>query len=570
MGVIISGILSIGLLRSNYEENVELNLIENATILQHLIESKDDLQDVFRFFNSLDQTIDTRMTLIDEEGVVLLDSAIDHTSLDNHGSRPEILTAYSGNIGVEKRYSDSLKKEMFYVAMPVDHEKVSVIRLSIPLRTLTEYTDRVVGNIFIAAASGVILATLLGVRFLNMFTGPLGKLTEATKRISHGDFGEQVYVSSDDEIGQLAGAFNTMSLELNNRINELKNSNMTNYAILKSMINGLIAIDNDYKIMFINKAAQEMFNIKEKKYIDADIREAFEGHVLSELFNKNFDIYDEVQNEFEISDPKYQVFRIYSNVIRDKERTQSSMGLLLNFVDISQSKQLENMRKEFVANVSHELKTPLTSIQGFIETLKEGAAEQKPLRDKFIDIIDIEANRLKQLIDDILILSSIERTANDYVLESVDPNEVINEISGMMEHIADKKSIKISYQLQEHMAYIMGNKVWMKQMMINLIDNAIKYTPEGGQVYVSIQDVMDHFIISVKDNGIGIDKEHLSRLFERFYRVDKARSKKAGGTGLGLAIVKHIALSMNGEISVESEVDKGTEFIIRIPKFRHT
>lgn len=567
LGVVISGILSIGLLKSNYEENVRENLIENATILKYFIESKSDMNDVLTFFDSLGSDIDTRMTLIDSDGVVKMDTDINPETLDNHGERPEILTAFRGEVGVSKRYSDSLKKEMFYVAMPVDHEIASVIRLSIPLRTLTEYTDRIVGNILIAAIAGVLLATLVGVRFLNMFTGPLGELTKATLKIAGGDFGEQVYVTSDDEIGQLAESFNIMSLELDKRIDELKNSNMTNYAILKSMINGVIAIDNDYKIMFINKAAQEMFDIKEIHYKDEDIRIAFEGHVLSELFDEDFDIFNRVQNEFEIYEPDYKVFKIYSNVIRDRERTQNSMGLLLNFVEITQTRKLENMRKEFVANVSHELKTPLTSIQGFIETLKEGAAEKKEVRDKFIDIIDIEANRLKLLIDDILVLSSIEKTANEYHMEEVDPHAVINEISGMMLHIATKKNITINYNLAENMAPIMGNKVWLKQMMINLIDNGIKYTPEGGEINVSINDVIDHFIISVKDNGIGIDKEHLERLFERFYRVDKARSKKEGGTGLGLAIVKHIALSMKGEISVKSEMNKGSEFIIRIPKF---
>lgn len=524
------------------------------------------MTDVLNFFEHLDESIDTRMTLIDDQGRVLLDSEKDYKNLDNHNSRPEVIAASGGSVGVTKRYSKTLGTDMFYVAIHTDHESVSVIRLSIPLRTLTDYTDRVVGNILIAAISGVILATLLGVRFLNMFTRPLGDLTEATKRISKGEFGEQVFVASNDEIGQLATSFNTMSLELNDSITELKNSNMTNYAILKSMINGVIAIDTDYKIMFINKAAQEMFAIKEKNYKDSDIRKAFEGHILSELFNEKFDIYDDVRTEFEINDPSYQFFRIYSNVIRDRERTQASMGLLLNFVDITQSKQLENMRKEFVANVSHELKTPLTSIQGFIETLKEGASEQKVLRDKFIDIIDIEANRLKQLIDDILILSSIEKSANHYILEAVCPNEVINEISGMMDHIALRKSIQITYDVPENIAPIMANKVWMKQMMINLIDNAIKYTLENGHVYISLKDLKDHFFISVKDNGIGIESEHLPRLFERFYRVDKARSKKAGGTGLGLAIVKHIVLSMNGEISVNSQVNKGSEFIIKVPK----
>lgn len=567
LGVVISGILSIGLLRTNYEENVKENLIENGTILKYLLESTGDITVTSEFLHGLDVHIDTRITLINSEGIVLTDTAINESELENHGTRPEIIAAYKGQIGVSKRYSDSVDKEMYYVALPVSTEEVSVVRLSIPLRTLTEYTDEIVGNILIAAFVGVVLATLLGIRFLNMFTEPLGALTIATKNIAMGNYGEQVYVSSDDELGQLAYAFNSMSMELDKRIIELKDSNNTNYAILKSMINGVIAVDNEYKIMFINKAAQEMFDIKEKPLIGNDVIDAFKDHELSRLFDDQFDIYGQIQSEIEIDDGKQvKVYRVLSNVIRDRDFIQNNMGLLLNFVDITQMRQLENMRKEFVANVSHELKTPLTSIQGFIETLKEGAADNKEIRDKFIDIIDIEASRLTYLIDDILVLSDIEKSTGDHHVTELTPYEIVGEISGMMDQIAKKKSIEVSYIMAENMAPIMANKVWMKQMLINLIDNGIKYTPEGGSVKVQFSDVIDHYLITVKDNGIGIAPEHLERLFERFYRVDKARSKKEGGTGLGLAIVKHIVLSMDGDINVISEVDKGTEFSIRIPK----
>lgn len=570
LGVVISGILSIGLLRSNYEENVKENLIENATILKHFVEAENDLEIIYKFLHNLDNEmlanrLETRITLIDKEGVVLVDTAISESRLDNHGKRPEVVVALNGEIGVSKRYSDSVDKEMYYVAMPIYSEDFAVIRLSIPLRTLTDYTDRIVGNILIAATVGVLLATMLGIRFLNMFTGPLVALTDATENIAMGNYGEQVYVGSDDEIGQLAKAFNAMSMELDKRIIELKESNNANYAILKSMINGVIAIDNDYKIMFINQAAQEMFDIREKDLKRMEIIEAFHDHELNRLFNDQFDIYGHIQSEFEIHNGQ-KVYRIFSNVIRDRDYKQYNMGLLLSFVDITQMRQLENMRKEFVANVSHELKTPLTSIQGFIETLKEGAADQKEIRDKFIDIIDIEAKRLKHLIDDILVLSDIEKSQGDHHVEEVAPYEIINEISEMLDQIAKKKNIKVSYQTAKDMAPLMANKVWMKQMLINLIDNGIKYTPEGGQIQVTFSDVIDHYLITVKDNGIGIAPEHLERLFERFYRVDKARSKKEGGTGLGLAIVKHIVLSMDGDIKVFSEVDKGTEFSIRIPK----
>lgn len=561
----ISGILSIGLLKTNYEDNIRENLIENATIIKHLIETEGTPQAFNNFIEGLKEQIDTRMTLIDENGVVLIDSDIDASLLDNHGTRPEVRVAFNNEIGTSKRYSDSIKKEMYYVALPVDSEYVKVVRLSIPLKTLTEYSDRIVGNILVAAFAGVLLATLLGIRFLNMFTGPLADLTEATRSIAKGNFGEQVYFSSDDEIGQLAESFNIMSLELNKRIEELKESNMNNYAILKSMINGVIAIDNDLNIMFINSAAQQMFDIEEKEIKSINVSKAFQDHPLSILFNEEFSIYGDVKSELTLEHP-HRVYRIFSNVIRDKDHTQNNMGLLLSFVDITQMRQLENMRKDFVANVSHELKTPLTSIQGFIETLKEGAADNKPVRDKFIDIIDIEANRLKQLIDDILVLSDIEKSTAVSQDTAVDLKDVLSEISEMMKQIAERKAIQVHYELPKQLSSLQGNKVWLKQMLINLIDNGIKYTPENGEVWLRVNENYKEFELVVEDNGIGIEADHLERLFERFYRVDKARSKKAGGTGLGLAIVKHIVLSMKGSITVESEVDQGTRFIIKLPK----
>ncbi|MBN2797093.1 MAG: HAMP domain-containing protein [Clostridia bacterium] len=566
LGVVISGILSIGLLKTNYEDNIRENLIENATMIKHLVEMGDSHADYEKFILGLSDQIDTRITLIDGHGVVLVDSEIDAQTLDNHSNRPEVRIALNGEVGISKRYSDSVKNERYYVAIPVDAEFIKVVRVSIPLKALTSYTDKVVGNILIAAFAGVLLATLLGIRFLNMFTGPLADLTEATQSIARGNFGEQVYISSNDEIGQLAQSFNIMSLELDKRIDELKESNMTNYAILKSMINGVIAVDNDLNIMFINKAAQQMFKISEMDLKHKNVIQAFKNHPLHEMFDEKFTVYGNVKTELTLEQPQ-RVLKVFSNVIRDREHTQNNMGLLLSFVDITQMRQLENMRKDFVANVSHELKTPLTSIQGFIETLKEGAADEKVIRDKFIDIIDIEAKRLRQLIDDILILSDIEKSNITTPFSDVDLNDIVKDIKDLMEHIGSKKSIEVIYDLPEKLSMVKGNKVWLKQMLINLIDNGIKYTPEGGHVWIEVKEKPINFEIIVKDDGIGISEEHLDRLFERFYRVDKARSKKVGGTGLGLAIVKHIVLSMKGTIQVESEVDKGTIFTVTLPKY---
>jgi len=565
VGVVISGMLSLSLIKTNHEKDVKVNLIKNAKLIKHFVETNGPIGSMNEWLGDFDQDTDTRVTFIDAFGLVILDSQVeDLTGLENHGNRPEIKEAYKGHIGIDKRFSTSIERDLYYVAIPVDHPVVKVIRLSIPLDDLTTYIDNMVISIVVAALVGVVFATLLGIRFLNMFTKPLGDLTQATQNIAKGNFGEQVAVQSDDEIGQLATSFNTMSVELQDSIQELRTSDATNQAILTSMVNGLIAVDHDTRIMFINRTAQKMFNLKEEELIGQPLIEALKGHDLAGLFPKDFDLYSSMKKEIEFHDP-HRYYKVFTSVVKEKEKEENHLGLLMSFIDVTQMRQLENMRKDFVANVSHELKTPLTSIQGFVETLKEGAAEDKALRDRFINIIEIEAIRLKSLIDDILVLSDIEKSTIDHNIGDVDLKQTVNEIVGMMEQIAHKKQVAFSYHVSDRLPVIKANPVWVKQMFINLVENGIKYTPKGGQVSLNIQD-NDHGIkIIVEDNGIGIAEEHLDRLFERFYRVDKARSKKEGGTGLGLAIVKHIVLAMKGDIRVVSQVDQGTSFFIDIP-----
>lgn len=565
VGVVISGMLSLSLIKTNYEKNVKDNLIENAKLVKYFVETNGPINSMDHWLTKFNQETDTRITFVDGYGGVVLDSKVDKSKLENHANRPEIQEAFKGQIGVHRRFSASIKKELYYVAIPVDHDVVKVIRVSIPLNNITAYLDSMVISVVLAALVGVLLATLLGLRFLKMFTKPLGDLTEATKMIAKGDFGEQVRVQSNDEVGQLATSFNSMSSDLYQLIHEIKESNAMNQSILTSMVNGVIAVDEGMNIMFINRAAQRMFHLDEEKLIGKNVSQALEDHPIQALFPEDFNLYSNLKGELELED-SLNVYKVFSSVIKERDCEERHLGLLMSFVDITQMRQLENMRKDFVANVSHELKTPLTSIQGFIETLKEGAGDDKVIRDRFINIIEIEAGRLKQLIDDILVLSDIERSSHDHQLSEIDLEEVVHEIAGLLNQIAVKKKIDFSYRIDKDLAPLKANRVWLKQLLINLIENGIKYTQEDGRVSLSIQDHNQGVKIVVEDNGIGISEEHIDRLFERFYRVDKARSKKEGGTGLGLAIVKHIVLAMKGDIHVVSEPDQGTAFYIDLPR----
>ncbi|KPU28307.1 histidine kinase [Caloranaerobacter sp. TR13] len=569
IGILTTGMLSISLMRVNYIRNIEDKLISNSKLIEAFIKEQENINNIN--FNGLADTfskkIQARITFIDKNGWVVGDSDADINKLDNHSNRPEVIEARQGKIGISKRYSKSLEYEMIYVAIPVDIKtyRLDVIRLSVPLKDISEYYSLMYKYIFLSIIAGLLVAIFVGYRYVRSVTKPIKELTIATRKISSGNFGELVKVRTEDEIGLLADNFNKMSLKLKDTINELLDKNTKLKAILSSMINGVIALDNNKRIILVNPIAEKMLGIKEE-----DVRNKYVLEVLKDL-NLEENIYEvlntSVQSKFEVEakEPNSKIFNVYINPIKLTNDPNRTIGVLVIIQDITDIRRLERMRKDFVANVSHELKTPLTSIRGFIETLKSGAVEDKEIRNKFLDIIDIETLRLTNLIEDLLLLSQIENSNEITKKDIIDVNKSIEEVIQILGGLADKKGVNLIEKANKNLPYLRGNRGWFKQMLINLIDNGIKYTPEGGTVTITAYSTKNRLVIKISDTGIGIAKQHLSRLFERFYRVDKARSRKVGGTGLGLAIVKHIVLAFKGEISVKSKVNVGTEFIVSFP-----
>jgi len=564
IGVLTTGFLSLNLVRSVYISNVEERLVTNLELIQNTINhNNDNTMQLDAFANEISQNIHARVTLIDDEGIVKGDSEADIETLDNHFYRPEIQDAYAGSLGKSIRYSNTLKHDMYYVAIPYegDHEGLSVLRLAVPLENIEHFYLLLFKKVSISIVAGLALSFILSIRYVKSVTNPIKRLSEATKKIVNGNFGERVYLRSDDELGELADNFNVMSEALHNKIIESDDKNIKMNAILRSMINGVVAVDNTKHVMFINPTAEEMFGFKEQDIRGKHILEVLRSNDLDEQVEHLINAEEARVSEIEIREPEYRILSMHSNPIV----VDDVIGVVILIQDITEIRKLEHMRKDFVANVSHELKTPLTSIKGFVETLKQGAAEQKEIRDKFIDIIDIESNRLSSLIDDILVLSDIEKRSHFSHNNDIDICKSVSEVIEVLNEIAKKKDIKLSLECDQDLKAVVGNEGWFKQMLINLIDNAIKYTPDSGDVYVSVKNMDDGVEFSIKDTGIGIDKDHIARLFERFYRVDKARSRAVGGTGLGLAIVKHIILSFDGAIEVDSTIGKGSEFIVTLP-----
>ena len=565
----IIGIFSYHVAQKHYISEVENRLLSIGSIIKQKVISLEDIYD----HNNLNQIAldygditDIRITFIDAKGNVLGDSMADYMTLKNHSDRPEIIQAFREGQGESTRYSDSIKRYLKYIAIKIRHNQVPiVVRLSIPIDDIHVIRNELISFIAAGVLVAILAAGVLGVQFANKITRPINQLTTFSKDIAKGNFKGTVEIEANNEIGALAQSFMDMKTQLDKTITELWEKNVEMKAILDSMIGGLIAVDNDNRIIRISNTAIEMFGIKKKKIIGENILLVIRSHRFNQFLRENRDSFP-LGNQ-QVLDIQYEnkFYKIYLSRIEGKSPANKKIGTLIIIQDVTNIRKLEQMRSEFVSNVSHELKTPLTSIKGFIDTLKGGAIHDKEVAERFLDIIDIEAERLSNLIGDILELSEIETMSQDEHMDDYNLESIITEVFDIIHHSAVKKNIHIHYEIDEALSRVYVNKDKLKQMLINLIDNGIKYNNAGGVVKILCRRRHDIVEFHVRDDGIGIAPEHISRLFERFYRVDKGRSRNQGGTGLGLSIVKHIVNLYDGQIQVKSEVGKGTEFIIRLP-----
>ena len=491
-----------------------------------------------------------RFTVINKEGEVIFDNEI--TKLDNHNNRQEIIDAFKNGSGSSVRYSESLSTSMVYVATKIDDN--TVIRSSVPVNSIRVFTSGTLKYYIAIILLVFVLSLFLAVKLVKIIVYPINELQKVTSKIENGDLNKRAIIYNYDEIGFLAQTFNNIADQLEIRIIDSLDKKNKLEAILESMESGVIAIDNNENIILINSYSQKLFDLKEDNI----------GKKISDCII-DYDLINFIREIPEIGTKEIKLFHPIERELRVKKSPiinylNNSIGIVITVQDITDIKRLENMRSEFVANVSHELKTPLTSIKGFSETLRY--VDDSETKNKFLDIIDKESERLTNLINDILILSNIE---NIHKMESeyFNPGDVIENVLDMVKSQAYKKSIIIKYNVCFN-SEILGSKDKFHQLAVNLIENAIKYSNENGVVKIDLTLEEQYFVFKVKDNGIGIPKNDIPRIFERFYRVDKSRSTR--GTGLGLAIVKHIVKLFNGEISVKSKVGRGSTFTVKIKK----
>ncbi len=505
----------------------------------------------------------TRITIIAPGGQVLADTNVDPRGMENHRFRPEVQAALAGGIGHDTRLSKSDFAPHLYVAIPSVERPGWVVRVAIPmdsyLRRLRESTSiLVVGGIVTAA-----LALLLGFVFTRRITRPLESMARGLERLERGEFGVRLDPGSDDEVGQLARTLNRVEERLEATIASLTSQRNEREAILASMVEGLIALDGDDRVLVMNAAARQVLGIAEGDEEGRMLLEVARYPQLVAFVQQVRESGRPLAVELVVRDPRPRYLDLHGAPLRMGE---SSTGAVVVFNDVTRLRKLEEVRKEFVANVSHELKTPITSIKGFVETLLDGGALDEPeSARRFLTIIARQSDRLASIIDDLLYLSRLEYEERKIALQPVDLARVIEHSVANFEHAAETRRIDLRFEITAAHPWTLGDGSLLLRAVDNLVDNALKYSPPGGRVDVQLAERDGELQVAVRDQGIGIPDEHLPRISERFYRVDTARSREQGGTGLGLAIVKHIARVHAGNLQIESHLGTGSCFTIRLP-----
>jgi len=512
----------------------------------------------------------SRLTVILSDGVVIGDSHENPAAMDNHATRPEVIQALTGKVGTIRRHSVTVGKPLLYVAIPVknsDGKVIAVVRSAIP----TTAIDKTLREMYIQLGFGcILLALIVGAASLYVarrISRPIELIKRGAERFSSGELNLRLPVPDSEEIGGLAEVLNTMSSQLNERMGVMTQQRNEQDAILSSMVEGVLAIDSDDRLINLNRTAGQLIGVDPANALGRSIQEIIRNSQLLNLVSRARGGTLPVEDEIAISDgfrPE-RILQAHGTILRNAQGR--GIGVLIVLNDVTRIRKLENVRREFVANVSHELRTPLTSIKGYVETMIDGELENHAEQQRFLDIILRQVDRLNAIIEDLLSLSRIEQLTekSGIQLESNKILEIISQAVDQTTESADTKNISVKVSCDPTLKGKV-NPSLLEQAIVNLMDNAIKFCNEGSTVNIDSVQNDNTILITVSDNGPGISAEHLPRIFERFYRVDKGRGRESGGTGLGLAIVKHIALAHGGTVEVESQIGVGSSFIIKLPK----
>lgn len=519
-------------------------------VISYLDEERYDEMD--SFIKEFGKSINTRITVVNREGVVLADSDQDPKSMVNHRFRPEIAAAFEGEVGESLRFSNTVKEDMLYVGLPLEigGQIAGVLRVSLYLKDINTLLMRLRNNIWIIVLLVTLLALIGAFIFTYNLSRPVKELTLASRRLAAGDFDTKVFLKNRDELKELAQSFNFMSEEIKNLFDKLSRRKEELGSIVSSIEEGLLALDKDGKIFLSNESFNRIFQSKsvEGQYYWEAVRKP----EFSKLVKR---VQEDKQNYSEELDLDGR------NYLCSAAFLPSGEEIVITIHDLTEIRNVERIKKDFVINVSHELRTPLTAIKGYVETLEEEVDEKAK---EYLEIIKRHTDRLILIIKDLLLLAELEEKEVKMEMEKVDIKSLLENILTIFEQQLKEKKLKVELNVLNEVPTIQGDPFSLEQMFINIIDNAVKYTKKG-KIGISLKKEDKNLSIEIEDTGAGIPEEHIPRIFERFYVVDKSRSRHLGGTGLGLSIVKHIAQQHSGEVRVESTLGKGTKFTVLFP-----
>lgn len=559
--IALLSLMALILLTSSEKNQYINNKVENMTHLSIIIEKtvkpffvQQDWSGLDEFITEISKETGTRITIIHINGQVIAESEKDSQEMESHINRPEIKAALEGKPSHIVRYSTTTREDMLYFSSPIQLEGniVAAIRLSIFLDEMHHIFARLRSKILMITFLIILLFIGISYYVSKIFTIPTGRLLQAFDRVGHGNLETRIISRQQEpEIKELSEGFNKMTEKLQSFVNEISMQTEELDAIISTIASGIVLLDKRGKIILYNSQFRKDFyqHKMSDKYFWEVIRESKLSEKVSELIEKKKNF----TTEIDISGKNYLCTGTY---IGKKDKS------VLVFNDITRSKKLALIKKNLITNISHELRTPLTSIKGYIETLEDATGSEK---EKYIQVIKRNTERLISMVDDLLVLSELEDKGGKLQIEKIDLKELMANIIKIFEPSIKDKRLKLILDIQNDLPNIEADIYKIEQLFINLIDNAVKYT-EKGEITVSISLLPTNRIkIEIKDSGIGLKEEDYNRIFERFYVVNKARSRQQGGTGLGLSIVKHIVMLHKGEIEVDSRLGSGTNFIITLP-----
>lgn len=507
-----------------------------------------------------------RVTIVAPDGRVIFDSEKNPDAMQNHGTRPEVMEAFQGRAGYDMHFSKELGKHMVYCAVPVMPDGTHVIaavRCSYMLADIQAGLWPFYREMLIVGGLALIFAAFFACLIARFINRPLQMMREGTLRFAAGDFSQRIASSSNiEELGQTTDAVNRMAGEIAARITAIERERSEKEKILSSMSEGVLALDAEDRILYLNNAMVRIFNLNRETALGRFLHEVIRIPEIQRLVSSSLHGEEKIiEEQITFTSPTEKSMQAHAVPLAGPNG--KSGGALLVFNDITQLTRLERTRQDFVANVSHELRTPITSIMGFVETLLEGAASNPDKAQRFLSIIKTQTARMVSIIDDLLLLSRLD-SRTEMPMELLQVQSLLSCVMDTCGRLAEKKSIRIEMSVETGMD-VRGNGHLLEQALINLINNAIHYSNALTTVHVRAHRIGNEAVIAVIDEGCGISAANLPRIFERFFRVDKARSPNGGGTGLGLSIVKHIALVHNGRVEVESQLGRGSTFRLILP-----